>query len=39
LVPREHKVENTNPIKALSDEQLDAIIAHFQARVARRAGG
>jgi hypothetical protein len=39
LVPREHRVENTNPIKALSDEQLDAMIDHFQTALAARAGG
>jgi hypothetical protein len=26
LVPREHKVEHTNPLSRLSDEQLDQAI-------------
>jgi hypothetical protein len=38
LVPRGHKIENTNAIKALSDEQLDAMIDHLQASLAARAG-
>jgi hypothetical protein len=38
LVPREMKLEHTNPISSLSDEQLDAMIAHFQTSLAARAG-
>jgi hypothetical protein len=38
LVPREMKVEQTNPITGLSDEQLDAMIDHLQASLAARAG-
>src|SRR5262245_22825919 len=39
LVPREMKIEQTNPITGLSDEQLDAMIDHLQASLAARAGG
>src|SRR5262245_47474386 len=38
LVPREMKIEQTNPITGLSDEQLDAMIDHLQASLAARAG-
>ena len=31
LVPREHKVEHRNPLKELTDEQLEAIIEHLEA--------
>jgi hypothetical protein len=27
LVPREHKVEHSNPLKAMTDEQLDEALA------------
>ena len=39
LVPREMKVEHTNAISGLSDEQLDAMIAHLEESIARRAAG
>ena len=39
LVPREMKLEHTNPISSLSDEQLDAMIAHLEESIARRAAG
>jgi hypothetical protein len=37
LVPREHKVEHTNAVSELSDEQLEAMIEHIQERLERRA--
>ena len=37
LVPREHKVEQTNPVSGLSDEVLAAMVEHLQERIARRA--
>ena len=30
LVPREHKVEHSNALKNLSDEQLEAMIAYLR---------
>ena len=39
LVPREMKIEQTNRITGLSDETLDAMIAHLEESIARRAAG
>jgi len=39
LVPREHKVEHSNPLKELTDEQLVAMIEYFEASLAAQAGG
>jgi hypothetical protein len=39
LVPREHKLEHTNPVSRLSDEELVAMVEHLEERIARRAGG
>jgi hypothetical protein len=39
LVPREHKVEHSNPVKGLSDEQLEAMVAHIEASLAKQANG
>src|SRR5262245_57009449 len=39
LVPREHKVEHSNTLKNLSDEQLEAMIAHLETSLAAQAGG
>ena len=39
LVPREMKIEHTDPVKALSDEQLAAMIADLEKRIARRTAG
>src|SRR5262245_48737443 len=39
LVPREMKIEQTNPITGLSDEQLDAMISHLEESIARRTAG
>ena len=36
LVPREMKIEHTDPVKCLSDKQLAAIIAELEERIARR---
>ena len=37
LVPREHKVEHSNPLKAMSDEQLDEALAALRQLLADRA--
>ena len=37
-MPKEHKVEHSNAISSLSDEELDAAIEHFKAKLAARAG-
>ena len=37
LVPREMKVEHGNAIKALTDEQLDAMIEHLEALLEAQA--
>jgi len=36
LVPREHKVEHSNPLKAMSDEELDEALAALRNLLARR---
>src|SRR5262249_31993450 len=38
LVPREHKVEHSNPLKDLTDEQLEAMIEYFETSLAAQAG-
>jgi hypothetical protein len=38
LVPREHKVEHSNPLKGLSDEQLEAMIEYIETSLAGQAG-
>ena len=38
LVPREHKVEHSNLIKELTDEQLEAAIEYIEAALAAKAG-
>ena len=38
LVPREHKVEHSNPIKNLTDEQLEAMIEYIETLLAAQAG-
>ena len=35
LMPREHKVEQTNPVSRLSDEELAAMVEHLEERIAR----
>ena len=39
LVPREHKVEHSNPLKELTDEQLEAMIEYIETSRAAQAGG
>src|SRR5215475_12382080 len=36
LVPREHKVEHSNPLKAMSDEELDEALAALRQLIADR---
>ena len=38
LVPREHTVQHSNPIKDLTDEQLVAAIEYIEAALAAKAG-
>ena len=38
LVPREHKVEHSNPLKAMTDEQLEQTLAALRQWVAEREG-
>ena len=37
LVPREHKVEHSNALKELTDEQLEAMIEHLKASLEAQA--
>jgi hypothetical protein len=37
-VPREHKVEHSNPIKDLTDDQLEAMIEYIETSLAAQAG-
>jgi Family of unknown function (DUF5681) len=39
LIPREHKVEHSNLLKELSDEQLEAMIEYIETSLAAQAGG
>ena len=38
LIPREHKVEHSNPLKDLTDEQLEAMIEYIETSLAAQAG-
>ena len=38
LVPREHKVEHSNALKDLTDEQLEAMIEYIETSLAAQAG-
>jgi hypothetical protein len=38
LVPREHKVEHSNLLKELSDEQLEAMIEYLKTSLEAQAG-
>src|ERR1700745_3793723 len=38
LIPREHKVENSNVIRSLSDEQLEAMIEYIETSLAAQPG-
>jgi hypothetical protein len=39
LVPREHKVEHSNPLKDLTDEQLEAMIEYIKTSLEAQVGG
>ena len=39
LVPREHKLEHSNPLKDLTDEQLEAMIEYIETSLAAQSGG
>ena len=39
LVPREHKVEHSNALKDLTDEQLEAMIEYIKSSLEAQAGG
>jgi len=39
LVPREHRVERGNPLKDLTDEQLEAMIEYIETSLAAQAAG
>ena len=39
LVPREHRVQHSNPIKDLTDEQLEAAIEYIKTSLETQAGG
>ena len=39
LVPREHKVEHSNVIKSLSDQELEAMIEYLQTSLEAQASG
>ena len=39
LVPREHKVEHSNALKNLTDEQLEAMIEYIKSSLEAQAGG
>jgi hypothetical protein len=38
LIPREHTVQHSNPIKDLTDEELEAAIEYIEAALAAKAG-
>jgi hypothetical protein len=39
LVPKELKVEHSNPLSRLSDEQLAAMVAHLEEQIAAKLSG
>ena len=39
LIPREHKVEHSNALKDLTDEQLEAMIEYLKTSLEAQAGG
>lgn len=39
LVPKEHKVEHTNRVGEMTDEQLDDLIERLDANIAARGDG
>jgi len=38
LIPREHKVQHGNPLKDLTDEQLEDMIEYIETSLAAQAG-
>src|SRR5262245_50083885 len=36
VIPRQHKVEHRNPLSGLSDEELAAMVAHLEERIAQQ---
>jgi hypothetical protein len=38
LVPREHQIQHSNPVKHLTDQQLEAAIEYIEAALAAKAG-
>jgi Family of unknown function (DUF5681) len=38
LIPREHKIQHSNPLKDLTDEQLEAMIEYIETSLAAQAG-
>jgi hypothetical protein len=39
LIPREHKVERSNALKNLSDQELEAMVEYLKASLEAQAGG
>ena len=39
LIPREHKVQHSNPLKDLTDEQLESMIEFIETSLEAQAGG
>jgi hypothetical protein len=39
LIPREHRIERSNPLKDLTDEQLEAMIEFIKTSLEAQAGG
>src|SRR5215510_11080421 len=39
VLPRQHKVEHTDPLSRLSDEQLEAMLADLEERIAQHVAG
>jgi Family of unknown function (DUF5681) len=39
LIPREHKIQHSNPLKDLTDEQLASMIEFIETSLAAQAGG
>ena len=38
LIPREHKVEHSNPLKDLTDQELEAMIEYLKTSLEAQAG-
>src|SRR5262245_2556523 len=39
VIPRQHKVEHRNPLSSLGDEELAAMVAYLEERIAQRVAG